>query len=82
MIEVLTKSKNQVMLKSILNLEGAQKITKREQKEITGGQIPPDGECNSYVILSLDEESCKRYNRNYRPVYIGDNQCSIMTAPC
>lgn len=70
------------MLKNILSLEGAQRITNKEQKEINGGKIPPDGECNSYVILSLDEESCKRYNPNFRPMYIGDNQCSIMMAPC
>ncbi|WP_165763216.1 hypothetical protein [Flavobacterium sp. AJR] len=28
------------MLKNILNLEGAQKITKNEQKSITGGGAP------------------------------------------
>ncbi|MCD0474467.1 hypothetical protein LPB87_08660 [Flavobacterium sp. EDS] len=82
MNQSINKIKNQIMLKNILNLEGVQRIAKNAQKEINGGQIPPDGECNSYVILNLDEESCKRYNRNYRPMYIGDNQCSIMMAPC
>jgi hypothetical protein len=29
------------MLKNILNLEGAQKLTKNEQKSIWGGDMPP-----------------------------------------
>ena len=29
------------MLKSILKLEGAQTITKNEQKSINGGKVPP-----------------------------------------
>ena len=29
------------MLKNILNLEGAQKLTSAEQKEINGGKLPP-----------------------------------------
>jgi hypothetical protein len=40
MIEALTNSKNHIMLKAILNLEGAQKLTKNEQKTIKGGYAP------------------------------------------
>lgn len=37
MIEVITKSKNQIMLKSILKLKGAHVLTANEQKSINGG---------------------------------------------
>jgi hypothetical protein len=41
MIGVLTKlSKTIIMLKNILNLEGAQKLTKNEQKSIKGANAP------------------------------------------
>jgi hypothetical protein len=41
MIGVLTKFlKLYIMLKNILNVEGAQKLTKNEQKSITGGKAP------------------------------------------
>lgn len=33
------------MLKNILNLEGAQKLTSAEQKEINGGKLPPPQKC-------------------------------------
>ncbi|MCC9072096.1 hypothetical protein LNQ49_10945 [Flavobacterium sp. F-65] len=70
------------MLKSILNLDGVKRITNNEQKEIKGGNIPPDGECGAYQILPLSETACRNYDPYYRPVYIGPNQCSIMLAPC
>jgi hypothetical protein len=42
------------MLKNILKLEGAQKLTKNEQKSIKGGNAPlcPDGECAMRVFES------------------------------
>ncbi|MEO8515831.1 MAG: hypothetical protein ABI426_03760 [Flavobacterium sp.] len=41
MIEVVIKIlKTIIMLKNILNLEGTQKLTKNEQKNIQGGMIP------------------------------------------
>ncbi|KFF16350.1 MULTISPECIES: hypothetical protein [Flavobacterium] len=43
MIEVLTNSKNRIMLKSILSLKGAEELTKKQQKEIKGSWIPPEG---------------------------------------
>lgn len=35
------------MLKNILNLDGAQKLTKNEQKNISGGMVAPDSACPS-----------------------------------
>lgn len=37
---ILTNSKNHIMLKNILKLEGAQKIEKNEQKKISAGSAP------------------------------------------
>lgn len=33
------------MLKNILNLDGAQKLSKNDQKEIIGGKLPPAPAC-------------------------------------
>jgi hypothetical protein len=55
MIGILTKFiKLYIMLKNILKLEGAQKLTKNEQKSIKGGNAPlcPDGECAMRVFES------------------------------
>jgi hypothetical protein len=49
MIEVLTNSKNHIMLKNILKLEGAQKLTRNEQKSINGGGC---------VILCCPDTGC------------------------
>jgi hypothetical protein len=44
MIEVLTKLiKTIIMLKNISKLEGAQKLTKNEQKKVVGGACHPLG---------------------------------------
>lgn len=42
------------MLKNILNLEGAQQLTKIEQKEINGGKPVWCGycQCDNYVLVS------------------------------
>jgi hypothetical protein len=46
MIEALTNSKNHIMLKKILKLDGAQELTRSEQKTIHGGlACRPDGSC-------------------------------------
>ncbi|KIC03747.1 hypothetical protein B8T70_14270 [Flavobacterium sp. AJR] len=46
MIEVVTNSKNHIMLKKILNLEGAQELSKNEQKVVKGGlRCSADGYC-------------------------------------
>jgi hypothetical protein len=37
MIEVIIKLKKKIMLKKILNLKGAQEISRSEQKNINGG---------------------------------------------
>jgi hypothetical protein len=50
------------MLKNILNLEGAQKLTKSEQKSIKGGvySVVPAG-CDSLYIASEGGDDC--FNR-------------------
>jgi hypothetical protein len=66
MIEVLTKLiKTRTMLKSILKLEGAQKLTKNEQKSIKGGLACTDGgKCpaGTHCVTSGDFEGLCRRN--------------------
>jgi hypothetical protein len=52
------------MLKSILELEGAQKLTKAEQKEINGGKsIGPGSNCHCFCHIgtSTVSNSCFSY---------------------
>jgi hypothetical protein len=72
------------MLKNILKLEGAQKLTKNEQKELVGGSAPETGgECDGYkVVYAYDEAACLRNDPYYRPQYIGLHKCSLMLPPC
>ncbi|MFH7003579.1 hypothetical protein [Flavobacterium bizetiae] len=70
------------MLKNILNLEGVYSLSENEQKSINGGSIPPDGECGEFVVFYATQAQCLAYPRNLRPAYIGNNQCSILMAPC
>lgn len=70
------------MLENILNLPGAEALGIPEQKSINGGSIPPDGQCNEFVVFRATEAQCLAYPYNLRPVYIGQNQCSILMAPC
>jgi len=70
------------MLKNILKLEGAQKLTKNEQKSIKGGQAPADWECGTFKIVNLSQGLCLAYDYDYRPVYLGNNRCSLLSAPC
>jgi hypothetical protein len=51
------------MLKNILNLEGAQKLTNAEQKEINGGITPNCGVGGFKSSIS----SCLCYNGTYNP---------------
>ncbi|WP_310555799.1 hypothetical protein [Flavobacterium sp.] len=46
------------MLKNILKLDGAQQLTKNEQKTIQGGKIlcKVDGVCTSYGIQCAERE--------------------------
>jgi hypothetical protein len=41
------------MLKSILNLEGAQQLSKKEQKEINGGRLNPAGNQENCVCVLI-----------------------------
>ncbi|MDA6072409.1 hypothetical protein NJT12_22545 [Flavobacterium sp. AC] len=70
------------MLEKILNLQGAETLVVSEQKNIKGGSIPPDGQCNEFVVFRATEAQCLAYPYNLRPAYIGPNQCSILMAPC
>lgn len=72
------------MLKNILNLEGAQALTKIQQKTINGGNVPPDGgaNCGQFVIVTATQARCLAYGVNYRPVYLGSDKCSILMPPC
>ena len=61
MIEVLTNSKNRVMLKNILSLKGAQELTKKQQKEINGAWVPPPGEsCPNGFCQYYEGGPCRR----------------------
>jgi hypothetical protein len=70
------------MLKNILKLEGAQKLSKNEQKSINGGWIPVEGECNSFYIVPANQATCLSKPYNLRPVYLGNNKCSLLARPC
>lgn len=69
------------MLKNILDLEGAQELTSIEQKEINGGRFPAEPICGE-VIWSAPEKVCMSYNIEYRPMYLGNNKCSILGDNC
>jgi hypothetical protein len=51
------------MLKNILKLEGAQKLTKNEQKNINGGWVPPPGgSCPNGTCQYSENGPCRRWN--------------------
>ena len=48
------------MKKTILNLVGAQSLSKNEQKEINGGKLPPSPSCsNGTFPVSVNQCLCK-----------------------
>lgn len=69
------------MLKNILNLEGAQELSVNEQKNIQGGAYPPEPICGA-VTWYASEAVCLNYPIYYRPVYLGNNKCSILGDAC
>jgi hypothetical protein len=69
------------MLKNILKLDGAQKLTKNEQKSIKGGVNPSEPICG-FVIWNATEIRCLAYDAYYKPVYLGNNQCSLYGNDC
>jgi hypothetical protein len=69
------------MLKNILKLEGAQKLTQVEQKEINGGRYPVEPICGA-VTWYASEIVCLNYPIYYRPIYLGNNRCSIYGDAC
>ncbi|MCV9933668.1 hypothetical protein OIU80_15400 [Flavobacterium sp. LS1R47] len=49
------------MLKSILSLKGAQELTKKQQKEINGGWVPPaGGYCPNGTCQYVEGGPCRR----------------------
>jgi hypothetical protein len=72
------------MLKNILKLEGAQKLSKNEQKSINGGYIVDMSRYSScsYHIVSMTESQCMS-NLSLYPKYLGGYKCSLLgTGPC
>ncbi|RKR09919.1 hypothetical protein C8C83_1580 [Flavobacterium sp. 90] len=69
------------MLKNILNLEGAQELSIFEKKSINGGAYPVEPICG-YVTWNASETVCLNYDPYYRPVYLGNNKCSIVGDAC
>lgn len=64
------------MLKNILNLEGIQKLTNAEQKEINGGKLPPPS-CGEGWVYVGNVSSCVcatgSYNATTGSCMIGAN---------
>lgn len=69
------------MLENILKLSGAQKLTKNEQKLINGGIDPSEPICG-FVIWNATEQRCLDYDSYYKPVYLGNNKCSLYGNDC
>ena len=82
------------MLKNILNLDGAQKLSKNEQKEIKGGirQTPVCGGAEGAFITSLNSCLCKNggiysngvcsngaNNTNYNRLFENATGCCYLT---
>jgi coenzyme F420-reducing hydrogenase gamma subunit len=57
------------MLKNILNLKGAQQLSKKEQNAINGGA----GSCG-YATESLCNAACPSYPWECQHIYCGPNQ--------
>ena len=69
------------MLKDILNWEGSQELTLVEKKNINGGAYPVEPICGN-IIWNANELVCLNYDIYYRPVYLGNNKCSIVGDAC
>jgi hypothetical protein len=63
------------MLKNILKLDGAQELSKKEQKAVNGA-IRAD-QC----FANLDSATCALYGGIYRGVYNGVHRCLITRIP-
>tara|TARA_R110002020_G_scaffold75065_6_gene191427 strand:- start:5026 stop:5271 length:246 start_codon:yes stop_codon:yes gene_type:complete len=55
-----------IMLKNILNLNGVQKLSKKAQKSISGG----DSDCNHNPNVPLGYGRCRTGSTQYGPCYI------------
>ena len=67
------------MLKNILNLEGAQKLSNNEQKNISGGRIPDLSQICGYYQFRSTESQCLSLSYSYRPIWNASTQmCSVL----
>ncbi|NHN26671.1 hypothetical protein FIA58_013380 [Flavobacterium jejuense] len=70
------------MKKSILNLVGAQELSKKEQKGVNGGVIPDlSNLCGAYTFNST-ERQCMSLT-GYNPIWIpSTRKCSVIGSNC
>ncbi len=68
------------MLKNILNLEGAQKLTKSEQQSINGGYIPIV-KCGTNTYRMTESQCLSQVQ--YNPIYFpSTGTCSLIGPAC
>lgn len=75
------------MLKNILNLDGAQELSKEQQRKVLGsGSQPPEGHCpyntgcHNHYIDSGDGRCAVPYQGNTCYGTVVDNQCCDATS--
>ncbi len=70
------------MLKNILKLDGAQKLSQKEQKVINGGKIPDLSKiCGAYTFNSTQSQCLSL--TDYRPLWNPlTNKCSVIGTAC
>lgn len=70
------------MLKNILNLEGAQKLTKNEQKSINGGiRIPKEDVCSCYSVSWADPSDLNSIGSSYQDGFIPVGMVAVYPFP-
>ena len=71
------------MKKSILNLAGAQELSKGAQKEVAGGRIPDvTGLCGAKVYYTMTKSQCLS-QINHNPIWIPETGgCSLVNWDC
>lgn len=70
------------MLKNILNLEGAQQLSKNEQKTISGGFIPDLSKLCGVKTFRSVESQCLSLTA-YNPIWYPSTQmCSVVGSNC
>ena len=70
------------MLKNILKLDGAQKLSKIEQKNIQGGFIPDLSKLCGVKVFRSTQGQCLSLT-NYSPIWIASTgMCSVIGHNC